>query len=311
MVINAGESEIRQLQENLLEEKKEKKRWDSKWRRSDTTCCTPLWAELPSELKVLFSDPTLRRCLLLALGLVTLQMATGQGAILYFAGPIFEDICPDSTDDCIMGLGLSKLLGSYSMLFIADSFGRREFLIGGLSVMIAGMFVLCFGIGYGESIAAILGIYVAVVGYEVSLGTMLWILLSEIFPRFVRSAANSIAVSMLFAMSMAVTFALPFLEDDLGYLYLFVLFGSMSVFAVIVVFLFVPDTRGVDLEVAYKLVKSTCNASLGPVGLGIEEEDEDETEMLDDVSDSDASSELNGLLGPNKHKKHESEPVII
>lgn len=290
---HAGEAEIKQLQENLAEEKRERARWDSRWRRSEAFFCSPLWDQMPSELKAILSDPTLRRCLLVALALVTLQMCTGQGAILYFAGTIFEDICPSSAGDCIIGLGVSKLVSSYSMLFIADSFGRRDFLLGGLLVMIVGMVLLCCGIAFDESIASILGINLAVIGYELGLGTMLMIMLSELFPRFVRSAAVSIAVALLCGWDVAVTFSLPFLESEIGLLYVFVLFGMASVLAVIVVYLFVPDTRGVDLEEAYKLVRGTCNASLGPVGLGID--DEDSLEMPEEVC-----GEGDGLLAPKQ-----------
>ena len=306
----ADDGDLQQLQLSFDEELKERKRWDVKWRKSPASdgCCSSIFELLPSEVKALVSDGALRRCLSLALILVMLQMFAGQSAVLYFANDIFETICPTNPDDCILGLGIAKLLSAYSMLFIADSFGRREFLVGGLSIMNAGLITLICGIRYDSTYAAVTGIYVAMMGYEVSLGTMLWILLNEIFPRFVRSAANSIAVSSLFLWSVVVTFSLPLLYDSVGLMYVFVIFTCASGISLFLVFLFVPDTRGVDIEVAYKLVKTQCDESLSPIGLGSEEEEEDETEMLDDVSD--ASDESFMLIHPT-HRKSDSEPVMI
>jgi Sugar (and other) transporter len=64
------------------------------------------------------------------------------------------------------------------MIIFADSLGRRQFLIGGSSVMVIGLVVLCVGLGYDSIVASLVGIYLAVAAFEVSLGTMLYVMLS-------------------------------------------------------------------------------------------------------------------------------------
>jgi len=157
------------------------------------------------------------------------------------------------------------------MTIVADSLGRREFLLGGTAVLVLGMITLVVGLSYDSVIAALVGLYVAVAGYEVGFGSMLWILLSEIFPQFVRSAANSIAIATLFACSTVLTFTLPYFEDATGLLPIFGLFTAVSGAALIILYFFAPDTRGVELEEAYKQVDLNCKSTMLICGCHLDE----------------------------------------
>ena len=217
---------------------------------------------LPAELKVLFISRTLRRCLYLALLLVFLQQFCGQGAILYYSGTIFGILCPTNTSDCIIGFGLVKLLFVLIMVFFADSYGRRRFLIVGSSFMTFGLVMLCIGFSYQVYPLAIFGIYLSVAANEISLATLLWVVLCEIFPQFVRSAAISIAVATLFICATIVVLMLPYISKSVGLLAVFLMYTVTGGLSVLLLYLFVPETRGIDLEVSYKLVNIRIEKSL-------------------------------------------------
>jgi len=201
-----------------------------------------------------------------------LQIFTGQSAILYFAGDIFSQICPEDPNDCILGLGIVKLVPAYIMIFFADSLGRRFYLIGGSFTMLIGMILLCYGYGTSQEIPSLVGIYLAVAGFEFSFGTMLWILLSEIFPQFVRSAANSISVATLFTWSAILTFTLPYVENAAGLLDIFIFFTCSSALSVIILYFFAPETRGTNIEHAYKLVDESYKKTVAKCGCRVEDE---------------------------------------
>ena len=239
-----------------------------------TACC-----ELSLEVKVLAYDPRMRRCLMLAILLVILQIGTGQGVLLYFSGDIFMEICPTTYSECLLAFGGVKLFSAYMMVVCADMFGRREFLCYGTAVMVAGMVTLTVAFSYRRYEIALSGLFIAVAGYEFGLGSFMWVLLSEIFPRFTRSASNSIAVSVLFLSSTILTFTLPYFLESTGLLPILILFTIFGAAAVVALFLFAPETAGVELEEAYKGVDVRCRQS----GLGLccgtdddEEEDDDE-----------------------------------
>lgn len=271
---NATEVDIHELLARFTDEKLEKQRWEKVFQHSigtftdltsdevaaDNTKNSSCSCDASLEVKVLFSDKTQRRCLLLAILMVILQIGTGQGVILYYSGDIFLELCPTSYDECLLGFGGVKLLTAYLMVVVADSMGRREFLGYGTAVMVFGMLLLTIGYSQGQLTAALAGLYVSVAGYEAGIGSFMWVMLSEIFPRFTRGAANSIAVSTLFLCSTLLTFLLPYFMAGSGLLAIFVLFTAVSVLAVVALYLYVPETRGVELEEAYKLVDGRCRA---------------------------------------------------
>jgi MFS family permease len=290
---------LREISENA---KRDRKAWDKKMKRDEilegSNCCSKIFYSLNSEIKLLLSRPNLRKCLILALTLVVLQQLNGQGPILYYAGMIFDTICGDSSSECIIGFGAIKLVSACSMVFIADWLTRRKFLIGGTAVMVGGLITLCLGLGYGNNTMALVGIYVSVAASEVGLSSLLWVVLNEIFPQFVRSAAISIAVAVFFAWSAVVVFVLPFIADSIGLVYVFVIYAVASAIAVVIMYLFVPETRGIELELAYKQVSKRIAKKCGCCGCKDDEEDAGLDSYLDYVDENPLLKAQTGTADP-------------
>jgi hypothetical protein len=120
----------------------------------------------------------------------------------------------------------------------------------------------------------------------------------------VRPAANSIAVFNLFFWSTVITFAFPFLEDSILITGVFLIFALAACVIWIVIYAYCPDTRGVDLEASYKLVKGTCNqtnaACCGIMHMDDEEEDEANNYVSEDDDDKYQNSEQAELLRRKK-----------
>ena len=252
-------SAVTELKATLVEAKLAKQSWEKKvlsklHSNGLTKISTKILLTFPTEVKVLLISRTLRRCLFLALLLVFLQQFSGQGAILYYSGQIFGEICPESTSTCIITFGMVKLFFVLVMIFVADSFGRRKFLIIGSSIMTLGLIMLCFGLSYQQYALALVGIYISVAANEISLATLLWVVLCEIFPQFVRSAAISIAIATFFAWSSIVVFIMPYISANMGLITVFITYTITAAISVLLLSLYVPETRGVDLEISYKLV---------------------------------------------------------
>lgn len=307
---HATEEDIHDLLARREEEKIEFQRWERYFQRvlssrgtlgtdmeqtppEDKPCC-----DVSLEVKVLFSDPRMRRCLMLAILLVILQIGTGQGVILYFSGDIFLELCPDTYDECLLAFGGVKLVSAYMMVFFADSLGRREFLCWGTSIMVAGMIILTAAYNYKRMEIALSGLFIAVAGYEAGLGSFMWVLLSEIFPRFTRSASNSIAVSVLFLVSTILTFSLPYFLEFAGLLPIFILFTVIGGAAILALYLYAPETSGVELEEAYKGVEIRCRQA----GLGLccgNDEDEDHDQQLKALEGKEGEALLGGQQWPS------------
>ena len=87
-----------------------------------------------------------------------------------------------------------------------------------------------------------------VAAFAISLGPVMWVLLSEIFPNQYRGMAISLAGFWNAAVSASVTFIFPWELSHLGSAGTFLGYGLMAVAALIFILFFVPETKGRTLE---------------------------------------------------------------
>jgi MFS transporter, SP family, arabinose:H+ symporter len=103
----------------------------------------------------------------------------------------------------------------------------------------------------GLNIRATLGLC-AIIGFvasfAISLGPVMWVLLSEIFPNQYRGVAMSVVGFWNSAISASVTFIFPWELSHFGTAGTFLGYGLLAALAVVFVVLFVPETKGKSLE---------------------------------------------------------------
>jgi MFS family permease len=87
-----------------------------------------------------------------------------------------------------------------------------------------------------------------VASFAISLGPVMWVLLSEIFPNQYRGMAMSLAGFWNSAISASVTFIFPWELSHFGSAGTFLGYGVMAAVALIFVLLFIPETKGKTLE---------------------------------------------------------------
>jgi MFS family permease len=87
-----------------------------------------------------------------------------------------------------------------------------------------------------------------VAAFAISLGPVMWVLLSEIFPNQYRGMAMSLAGFWNSAVSASVTFIFPWELSHFGSAGTFLGYGLLAAAALIFVLLFIPETKGKTLE---------------------------------------------------------------
>ena len=87
-----------------------------------------------------------------------------------------------------------------------------------------------------------------VASFAISLGPVMWVLLSEIFPNQCRGMAMSVAGFWNSVVSASVTFIFPWELSHFGSAGTFLGYGLMAVAALVFVLLFIPETKGKTLE---------------------------------------------------------------
>jgi len=94
-------------------------------------------------------------------------------------------------------------------------------------------------------LSAIIGF---VASFAISLGPVMWVLLSEIFPNQYRGMAMSLAGFWNSAISASVTFIFPWELSHFGPAGTFLGYGLLATAALVFVLLFIPETKGKTLE---------------------------------------------------------------
>src|SRR5690606_12089343 len=84
--------------------------------------------------------------------------------------------------------------------------------------------------------------------FAFSLGPLTFVVVSEIFPNYVRGRAMSIAIFFLWVAVSVVSQTFPMLLEGIGSAWTFWIYMSMSAVSFLFVWLSVPETKGKTLE---------------------------------------------------------------
>ncbi|KAK6917456.1 Major facilitator, sugar transporter-like [Dillenia turbinata] len=190
------------------------------------------------------------------------QQLTGINVIMFYAPVLFKTIGFGSDASLMSAVitGLVNVLATLVSIYGVDKWGRRFlFLEGGLQMLICQIAVAAFiGAKFGVdgepgelpkwyAVVVVLFICIYVSGFAWSWGPLGWLVPSEIFPLEIRSAAQSINVSvnMIFTFLIAQVFLTMLCHLKFG---LFLFFAFWVLVMSIFIYFFLPETKGVPIE---------------------------------------------------------------
>ncbi|XP_020227781.1 monosaccharide-sensing protein 3 isoform X2 [Cajanus cajan] len=211
-------------------------------------------------------DTGVKRALTVGIGLQLLQQFAGINGFLYYAPQILEQA---GVGDLLSHLGftptsaslLVNVVTTFTMLpciaismRLMDVAGRRSILLYTIPILIVSLMILVVrnSIPMSSTLNAIITA-ASVMVYEscfcMGLGVIPNILCSEIFPTSVRGICISICSLTFWICILIVTSTFPFLIQLLGLTGVFGLYVVGCILAWIFVYLKVPETKGMPLEV--------------------------------------------------------------
>jgi major inositol transporter-like SP family MFS transporter len=198
--------------------------------------------------------PWMRRTLWIGCGLATVQQATGINTVNYYAPTILESTGLGASASLILTVtvGVVAIIGTLIGIVLLGYYNRRPLLLTGFIGVAAGHAILALSFLLPESAFRsylILAAMLLVVFFvQTFIGTLVWLLLSEIFPMTIRGFAMGIAVFVLWTVNAAISFAFPPLVAALGATPTFGLFALINVGSILFVKKYAPETRGRTLE---------------------------------------------------------------
>ena len=208
------------------------------------------------KMKSLFASPYNRQALLIGVGLVLFQQLSGQPSVLYFANRIFEGA--GLGYEAAVGVGVFKFIMTLVSASLVENpnWGRRQLLLYGNAGITASLLGLSALYGYGAispdhlpNQPAIISCILLFVGcYQIGFGPITWLILSEIFPLKIRSAAVSLGTLANFASNLLIALVFEAERLSIGESLLFLQFAVIAGLATLFTYTSVFETRGLSLE---------------------------------------------------------------
>jgi len=195
--------------------------------------------------------------LFLGIGLMFCQQWTGINTIIYYAPTILKIAGFNSNSSAIyatVGIGIVNCLMTFIAIFLSDKTGRKPLLYAGLIGMALCLFILGSAFQFGEALGASLKwvslfssmFYIAF--FSFSLGPIILLLVSEIFPLKFRGLGMSISTMSNFLFNFTVTLSFLPLINKISESYTFYLYGMIAIICLFYVYFMVPETKGITLE---------------------------------------------------------------
>jgi len=205
----------------------------------------------------------MRRALLVGIGLAVFQQVTGINAVIYYAPQIFQAAGFTSELTSLAattGIGTINVLATFIAIWLVDRAGRRPLLIAGVLGMVATLAVLgvAFRTDSATSAAALTRITVVclaayIVFFAFSLGPIVWLMISEIYPLRNRAQAVAVSTAANWGANFLVSLTFPIMTARLGSAPTFFTYATLGVLTLLFVIAKVPETKGKTLEEISKL----------------------------------------------------------
>ncbi|KAK4768263.1 hypothetical protein SAY87_003404 [Trapa incisa] len=193
-------------------------------------------------------------CLIVGVGLMVFQQFGGMRGILFYTARIFESAGFPGQVGSIVAAATKITVGAVGVLLLSV-YGRRPLLLVSaagacLGALITGLsFLPHEGLLLKElcSVFFLIGVVVFIGGYELGLGSIPWIIMSEILPINIKGSAGSLSNLVSWIGSWVVTYSFDaiFEWSSAG---IFFVYSCVCAAAVVFIARLVPETRGRTLE---------------------------------------------------------------
>jgi len=205
----------------------------------------------------MLSKPFFIKILILGILLQALQQFSGMNAFMYYSGQVFQAAGFSNPAVATICVGLVNMLTTLLAIKYVDKLGRKPILYFGLTVLV----ISCAIVGYifqtnppgsmmttAEQWTTLIFSLLFIFGFAVSLGPIIWILCSEIFPLKGRDFGITVTTTTNWICNAILgTYVLTWYQN-LGVGGTFWMFGGCCVVGFFIIGFITPETKDVPLE---------------------------------------------------------------
>lgn len=205
--------------------------------------------------KLLKENPNFRRSVGLGMIIQVMQQLAGINIIMYYAPRILAaaNFGTEAQMWCTAVLGFVNMVMTLVAIRYCDRWGRKPILYAGYGGMAVSMGVLAFILGVGANTFFLqmtaLVLMIGFVGaFAMSAGPLAWVICSEIQPSSGRTLGTALSTAANLLANFLIGISFLSLMEFMGSASTFWLFAFFNLFGIIVIYLFVPETKDVALE---------------------------------------------------------------
>jgi len=204
--------------------------------------------------RTLAATPWMRRILYIGIGLALVQQLTGINTAEYYAPTIMKSTGLGTNAALISTIfvGAIGVIGTVLGIYLLGKANRRPLLFIGFAGVAASDILLSIMFTLPESTfrsyLILVFIMLFVFFVQTFIGTLIWLMLSEIFPMAIRGYCMGIAVFFLWGINTTISYVFPYMITNLGSSGTFAVFAAINVVSLLFCIRFAPETRGRTLE---------------------------------------------------------------
>ena len=215
-------------------------------------------ARQKAQFRMLF-EGRMPKILFIGIVIAVFQQWCGINVIFNYAQEVFAAAGYEVTDILfnIVITGITNVIFTFVGMYTVDRLGRRALLLFGAAGL--GCVYTILGACYYfqiTGIAVLCLVVMALACFAMTLGPVVWVVLSEIFPTHIRGMAMAVATFSLWAGCFVLTYTFPLLNKGLGAYGTFWLYGVICILGFIFVQMTLHETKGKSLEEIEK--EMTC-----------------------------------------------------
>ena len=197
-----------------------------------------------------FWSRALRTPIMLAFLVAFFNQLSGINAILYFAPRVFEmaGLAEKAALLQSVGIGITMTIFTFVGLGLIDRLGRSALLYIGSIGYIASLGVTAWAFFAGHPSIIPAAIFVFIAAHAVGQGTVIWVLIAEVFPNTHRAEGQALGSLTHWVLAALITTFFPKVVTAFAPGYVFLFFCGMMILQLVWVKTSVPETKGVPLE---------------------------------------------------------------
>ncbi|WP_017616018.1 sugar porter family MFS transporter [Nocardiopsis salina] len=215
-----------------------------------------------------------RPILVIGISVAMFQQFMGINTIIYYAPTVLQNVGfeDEAAIAANLVIGVLNILAMWFALSYADRWGRKPLMLAGAAGTLLSLGILAatnltqpapdgFGV-VGLVTLACIAAYVFL--FQMSWGSMTWVVLGELFPLSVRGPAMALATTLLWVANGLVALSFPPLLEAVGVGRLFAGFSVICLAALLFTVRLLPETKGKSLEQIEATFRGTPGVRTAP-----------------------------------------------